>query len=350
MLKLAERQLLALLLCALMVNPPSIFAASTPSASRAVLGSIATNGSVRVGEVLVPTEGTLFSGDRVNTNNGNATIQYRDGARVQLASESLADFAPGRIQLEKGLMSFSTVSADGMVFSASTLRLEPTTAKSAANVTLKDTKASVSVTEGTVKVIDPSGTLLASLKAGDARLFEEAPSSSSAADPAAAPSAAAAPQGGGSSGNNHWLIAAGLAVAGIALGIAGIVKADDASNSADKANAAALAAQQQVTALQATVSSVTARLNALILTVTADAAASSQLRAITVDLDIQLGNLTAIQVILATPGVTPAQIAAALTRLATLTAAVNTDLGLLNALNFPGGGSPATPTRVSQVL
>ena len=99
-------------------------------------------------------------------------------------------------------MSFQTAAGSAMVFAVSTLRLEPSTAKAAANVTLKDSKASVAVTEGTLNVVDPSGVQLASLHAGDARLFEEAaaavpgPASSPAAAPPVAP-----PQG--SSSSNH---------------------------------------------------------------------------------------------------------------------------------------------------
>ena len=85
MLRLGCRDLLALLLSVLLLNPPSIMASSTESAPHGILGSITSHGSVRVGEVPVPTDGTLFSGDRVQTNNGSAVIQYRDGARIMLS-------------------------------------------------------------------------------------------------------------------------------------------------------------------------------------------------------------------------------------------------------------------------
>lgn len=59
-------------------------------------------------------------------------------------------------------------------FAVSTLRLEPATAVSVATVTLQDKKASVSVTEGTLNIVDPTGVQLASLSAGQAGVFQEA--------------------------------------------------------------------------------------------------------------------------------------------------------------------------------
>ena len=98
-----------------------------------------------------------------------------------LGSGSLASFTPGRVELRKGQMSFDAVTG-GLVFAASTLRIEPTAEKSAANVTLQDRKATVTVTKGSLRVVDPSGIQLASLHVGEARLFEEA---STAAQPSA---------------------------------------------------------------------------------------------------------------------------------------------------------------------
>ena len=176
MLKLAGLRLVATMLSMLMLSSPSIGVSSTLAISRNVLGSISTSGSVRVGEVGVPAQGTIFEGDLVNTGTGIATIQYRDGARVTLASDSQAIFATNRVQLKKGQMTFQTV-RNGVVFAASSLQLKPAAGKFAANVTLNDSKVSIAVTEGSVKVLNPSGIELASLTAGDARLFEDAPNS-----------------------------------------------------------------------------------------------------------------------------------------------------------------------------
>src|SRR5262245_15517087 len=111
MLRFGGRQFLAILLCMLMVNPGMVLGASTTASSRGIIGSISTSGSVSVGQIAAPAEGTLFSGDRVATSNGGAVIQYRDGSRVMLASETLADFASSKVQLEKGVMSFRTASS-----------------------------------------------------------------------------------------------------------------------------------------------------------------------------------------------------------------------------------------------
>lgn len=277
MLKLDVRQLLSILLVLLMVYPSPLPAASGPSvSSRAVLGSITSYGKVQVGEVQMPTEGTLFSGDRVQTQTGNAVIHYREGARVVLGNQSEANFSSSQIQLQKGLMSFQSGSGDKLVFAASTLRLQPATPKSAANITLENKKASVAVTEGTVKVVDPSGAQLASLKAGEARLFEEA-SAASPPSPAPAPAPAAAPQGAASS--RAWLIALGVGIVGTSLGIAGLVRANDADDRADEAQATATAAQTLAAQLQASNAALQTQANTLrsqLVTLSQQAAALSQ--------------------------------------------------------------------------
>lgn len=323
MLKLDGRSFLALLLSVLLLYPSPMTAGTT--ASRNVLGSIAARGSVQVGEVLMPTEGTLFAGDRVQTNNGSAIIQYREGARIQLASGSLANFTPSRVQLEKGLMSFQTASNNGMMFAVSTLRLEPSTPKAAANVTLKDSKASVAVTEGTLKIVDPSGAQLASLNAGDARLFEEVAASlpEPAASPSPAPAAAAPPQGGGG-GSHTWMIALGAAVVGTSLGIAGLVRANDANDRADQSISQVAALQTQIAAAQAQVTTLRAQLATL-------AAQSAQVKAIEADLAAQLQALATLQQQLAAGQITPAAAAA---RLAQINAAISASINALAQITF----------------
>ena len=71
-------------------------------------------------------------------------------------------------------MLFRTVSGNGPAFAASTLRLEPATTNTVVHVTLEDNKANVSVTEGILNIVDPSGVQLASLSAGQAGVFQEA--------------------------------------------------------------------------------------------------------------------------------------------------------------------------------
>lgn len=265
------QQLLAVLLSVALVNPVPLSAVSVETnAPRTTLGSITANGSVRVGEIQVPKTSTLFSGDQVQTGLGNAVVQYKEGLRVVLGSESAASFSSSEIQLQKGRMAFES-SGKAVVFAASTLRLEPTSEKSVANVTVQDKQASISVSQGSVRVMDPSGALLASLKEGDARLFEKA-----AAPPPPPAAPAAAPQlGSGSS--STWLIALGVGIVGVSLGVAGLVRANNASDDADAANAAADAANaaaakattlaqsfgSQITALQSANAALTTQANNL---------------------------------------------------------------------------------------
>ena len=332
MLNLKMKQLLALFLCGLFVRPMPILAAPDAAApARAVLGSVTSRGMVHVGEVQVPGMSALFSGDQVRTLAGDALIQYKDGVRVILGNESLASFSSGRVELQKGQMSFRTETG-GPLFAASTLRIEPTSEKSAANVTFQDRKATVAVTEGSLKVVDPSGVQLAALRVGEARLFEEA-SAAMPSPPAAAP-AAPPPQAGGGAGSRTWLVALGIGIVGTSLGIAGLVRANDADDRADQAatdanqaRAQAQAAQAQIAAAQATAAALTAQVNTLRAQLTA-------LQAQAAAGNVQIANLASIlgQLLQVQAGLNDVQ-----SRLAQL----------LSAIARQGG--VATPAQLSQL-
>ena len=262
MLKRRMKQLLALFLCGLLVQPLQVVAEPAAAAPGAVLGSVTSRGSVHVGDAQVPGMSALFSGDQVRTGVGSALIQYQDGVRVILGTGSLASFSSARVELQKGQMSFTTKSG-GPQFAASTLRIEPASAKSAANVTLADHKATVAVTEGSLRVVDPSGVQLASLRAGEARLFEEA----SAAAPSPAPPAAAVPPvpqaGGGTGISRAWLLVLGIGMVAIPLGIAKGLRGNDADTCGDELQTQLSQAQAQAAALQTQVRNLQTNLNRL---------------------------------------------------------------------------------------
>lgn len=334
MLQMNAKQLMAVLLSLLLVHPlPMTAGSGVANSPRTVLGSINSRGLVRVGNVPVPGMSTLFAGDEVRTETGSALIQYRQGARVVLGGGTEASFTTQRVELQKGQMSFDT-SAGGPAFAASTLRLEPASAKSAANVTLGNRQAAVAVTEGAVNVVDPSGALLASLTAGEARLFEEAPAAASPAPAAAAPAAAAAAPQGGLSGNRAWLIALGVGIVGTSLGIAGLVRANDASDRADEAearasaaNTAATAAASQVTALQATVTALNTQLTTL----------RSQLTALQASINASNPLLSQLSAALAQVNTLQSQLLSAQTQLNTL------------LVSIAAQGGVATPAQLSQL-
>ena len=191
MFSLNGKQILSVVLASLMVYPYPMQAGSPA----AIVGSMNSYGPVMVGENTTPAESTLFAGDLVNTHSGNAVVRYTDGARVLLAKSSTAVFSPKSVELQQGQMSFQTVSSKDVVFRATSLRLEPMTEKTSADVTVKDGKATISVTEGSVRAVDPSGASLAVIPAGEAKLFAMAvpPAASAAAAASASASASAAP-------------------------------------------------------------------------------------------------------------------------------------------------------------
>ena len=332
MLKLTMKQLLALFLCGLFVRPMPILAAPDAAASpRAVLGSVTSRGMVRVGEVQVPGMSALFSGDQVRTLAGDALIQYKDGVRVILGNESLASFSSARVELQKGQMSFRTETG-GPLFAASTLRIEPTSEKSAANVTFQDRKATVAVTEGSLKVVDPSGVQLAALRVGEARLFEEA--SAAMPSPPAAAAAAPPPQAGGGAGSRTWLVALGIGIVGTSLGIAGLVRANDADDRADQAATDANQARAQSQALQAQLT-----------------AAQAQVTALTTQLNALRTQLTVLQSQAAAGNIQIANLAAALANLNSLESQLNGVQNQITQLlaDIARQGGIATPAQISQL-
>ena len=281
MLKLRMKQTLTLFLCGLLVQPlPTI------AAPGAALGSVTPRGIVNVDNVQVPGMSALFSGDQVRTGVGSALIQYEEGARVVLGLESQASFSATRVELKKGQMSFST-KAGGPLFAASTLRIEPVGNKSAANVTYVDHKATVAVTEGSFRIVDPSGEQLASLRAGEARLFEEVAASEPAPPAAAAPAAPAAPQIGGG-GNRAWLLALGVGIVGTSLGIAALLRASDADDRADEALDAANATRSEIDAARAQAAALSAQISALQAQLASAQATSSQQASQIADLNVRL--------------------------------------------------------------
>lgn len=159
----------AVFLFALMTISPLLAADSV--ATSEVIGSIESHGPVQLGDVRMPSVGTLFAGDRVATNNGVALIRYTNGAQIVLASESRANFAPGQVQLEIGLMTFESAFMHGVAFSVSSIRMEPTSPKIIGSITLRENKVGIAVTQGTLQITDASGVELALMKGGEARSF-----------------------------------------------------------------------------------------------------------------------------------------------------------------------------------
>lgn len=211
MLGLKLKQGLSVFVAGLMLQPSPMSAAGTAD----VLGSISTFGAVTIGASKVPSESTLFSGDTVKTDTGKAVVNYEKGARVLLASTSTAVFSPKTVELKKGQMTIQ--SGKDMVFQATSLRIEPMSEKTSADVVVNDGKASITVKEGSIRAVDPSGTPLAVIPAGEAKLFAMAASAAAAPAPAAAASASAPPLWAPQTWLLVTLVAGGIVGAAVAI-------------------------------------------------------------------------------------------------------------------------------------
>jgi hypothetical protein len=163
------QQILAISMSALLACPAPIWAETNVTV--AALGSVASTGEVYSNEASVPAQSTLFAGDHLRTQRGAAVIQYRAGARVLLARNSEAEFAPALVRLRKGHMTFRSAAEGGLTLDARGLRLEPAGPGATGEIGFKDDTIQVALTAGTLRAVDPSGTELASLKAGETAVF-----------------------------------------------------------------------------------------------------------------------------------------------------------------------------------
>jgi len=219
------KQLVAILLTLLIANPSQFGMAASADASRTVIGSIESHGTVRVGEISAAKSGTLFEGDRVQVGSGNAVIQYRQGSRVTLGVDSAAEFTPAGVRLEKGFMSLRTQPNDGVTYMVSTLHVVPTSAATSANVTLLNRRANLAVKEGGVRVLDEQGTQIASIASGGDLVFEQPSTnqqdSASRGSQSGSPNSTSGNPAGTRSKSNKWVVVTAAAAAvGIGAGIA----------------------------------------------------------------------------------------------------------------------------------
>ena len=150
------------LICASNVN----FAlAATPA-----IGTVVAKGSFRVDDATVAGNATLFEGTTVETHGAGSSLDLLSGARLLLAAESKGRIFSDRLILEKGSGQIEKGVALGVEARGLTVRTE--TAEGSARILLAGTaRVQVAAMSGSVRVLNSQGSLVASIRPGNALEF-----------------------------------------------------------------------------------------------------------------------------------------------------------------------------------
>lgn len=206
----------------------------------AVIGSLTTYGDVRLDSARAAQGSTVFDGQTISTSaRGEALVALSDETRVSLGRGSRARLGAASVVLEQGAARFVTAGSSAAKLFARDLRLEPLSGPATLEASFKERgRVNVAVMAGGVRVTDPNGAALGTIRAGEALLFGlaaqeqaqeqqprprsggEAPGTGAKTQPPPPPPGAKKPAAtGGSRAPLYILIGAGAAGAGIAVAL-----------------------------------------------------------------------------------------------------------------------------------
>jgi len=159
--------MLALTFSIAMAAPPSIGIATAPGAFRIDTFTVANNA-------------TLVEGTTVETQLAGSSLQLSNGARINLAADSKGRVFGDHIVLEKG--SGQLDHPTGYKLVARGLTIQPETGTTSARVALRGARlVDVAAVNGSLRVLNSNGLLVANLAAGSALEFD--PQASSPSEP-----------------------------------------------------------------------------------------------------------------------------------------------------------------------
>ena len=140
-------------------------------AGEAYIGVAMADGPFQVNRSEVKGNASLFEGSEVTTGEASSKLRIRNGARIEIGTQSQVKVFATRTVLEKGAGQVEGPAAYGI--EARTLRITADGSKSIARVRLDGPNALlVSAMNGPVRVSTASGLLVASLKAGNSFRFQ----------------------------------------------------------------------------------------------------------------------------------------------------------------------------------
>jgi hypothetical protein len=134
------------------------------------LGVAMATGSFRIDGSQVSDNATLFGGSTIETEKASSRLQLSSGARIELAPGSRAKVYSDHLSLESGL---GELASKEYQIEAKTLRIETDQTNSLARVKIESPKSVlVTAVNGSVRVYNEIGMLVANVNSGMAMAFQ----------------------------------------------------------------------------------------------------------------------------------------------------------------------------------
>lgn len=139
-----------------------------------VIGTVTARGAFRLDNSAVTGNATLFEGSTLETAAASSAVEMVSGARLSLASASKGRLFGDRMILEKGIGQLDK--AENFRLEARGLTIQPETEKSSARVALgAGARIQVAALNGSFRVLNSLGVLVADIGAGRAVEFDPQP-------------------------------------------------------------------------------------------------------------------------------------------------------------------------------
>lgn len=153
-------------------------AALTLSATPPSIGSATSPADFELNQRTVASSGTLHEGSSLATRNAASTLRLQNGARVDLAPASRSQVFADRLLLEQGALDLH--SQKNYRVETRDFQILPDSPSARASVSLAaDQTVSVAARQGSFRVANRQGVLLARVSPGRSLLFSPAPAPSS---------------------------------------------------------------------------------------------------------------------------------------------------------------------------
>jgi hypothetical protein len=148
----------------------SFCALSTSFAASPAIGLVVANGSIQLDHSKVWGSATLFDGNVIETNVSSSQLQLNNGVNLRLAAETRARVYESRLVLEKGI---GQLESTNYRIEAASLQVEADKPGATARVQLTGPKrVVVAARDGSVRVSNGDGVLIAKLDSGREMAFE----------------------------------------------------------------------------------------------------------------------------------------------------------------------------------
>lgn len=186
------------------------FQLSLVSAATPAIGVALSSGSIMINNAKAVGNASIFDGTTVETGAGSSRLQLKNGASVQLSSETRGKIYQDRLVLEKGITKVQA----SKPFEVDTPYLRVSgTENSSAQVSMRGQTVQVASLTGTLNVSNSSGVFVAKVAPGMA--FDFTPADAGAAAASGTGSSAGRGNSGKSGGKGNAAMSSPLIIGGI---------------------------------------------------------------------------------------------------------------------------------------